>query len=48
VVIRRRQEVDGEEAAPPMAHYRDVLFTVEAAGEVQETTERVPMRLHSD
>jgi len=40
-VIRRRQEVYREETAPLLEHYRDLLVTVDAVGEIEEITERV-------
>jgi adenylate kinase len=47
-VIRRRQEVYREETAPLLEHYRDLLVTVDAVGEVEEITERVVQALGSD
>lgn len=47
-VIRRRQEVYREETAPLLEHYRDLLVTVDAVGEVEEITERVVGALGSD
>ena len=47
-VIRRRQEVYREETAPLLEHYRDVLVTVDAVGEVEEITERVLRALGND
>jgi adenylate kinase len=40
-VIRRRQEIYRDETAPLLEHYRDLLVTVDAVGEVEEITERV-------
>ena len=47
-VIRRRQEVYREETAPLLEHYRDLLVTVDAVGEVEEITERVVRALGND
>jgi adenylate kinase len=47
-VIRRRQEVYRDETAPLLEHYRDLLVTVDAVGEVEEITERVVRALSSD
>jgi adenylate kinase len=40
-VIRRRQEIYRDETAPLLEHYRGLLVTVDAVGEIQEITERV-------
>ncbi|MFC4942732.1 adenylate kinase [Pseudonocardia sp. GCM10023141] len=40
-VIRRRQQVYRDETAPLLAHYADILVTVDAVGSVGEITDRV-------
>jgi adenylate kinase len=40
-VIRRRQEIYRDETAPLLEHYRDLLVTVDAVGEIGQITERV-------
>jgi adenylate kinase len=40
-VIRRRQEIYRDETAPLLEHYRDLLVTVDAVGEIEQITERV-------
>jgi adenylate kinase len=40
-VIRNRQQVYRDETAPLLDHYRDILVTVDAVGEVEEITDRV-------
>jgi adenylate kinase len=40
-VIRNRQQVYRDETAPLLDHYRDILVTVDAVGEIAEITDRV-------
>jgi adenylate kinase len=40
-VIRYRQQVYRQETAPLLNHYRDILLTVDAVGDVDDVTERV-------
>jgi adenylate kinase len=40
-VIRYRQQVYRQETAPLLNHYRDILLTVDAVGDVDEVTGRV-------
>ena len=40
-VIRNRQQVYRDETAPLLDHYRDILVTVDAVGEIDEITDRV-------
>lgn len=40
-VIRNRQRVYRAETAPLLDHYRDILVTVDAVGDVEEITNRV-------
>lgn len=47
-VIHRRQEVYREETSPLLRHYRNVLVTVDAVGEVEQITDRVLSALRAD
>ena len=40
-VIRRRQQVYRDETAPLLEHYRKLLVTVDAVGDIEDITERV-------
>jgi adenylate kinase len=40
-VIRNRQQVYRKETAPLLSHYRDILVTVDAMGDVDDVTGRV-------
>jgi adenylate kinase len=40
-VIRNRQQVYRKETAPLLDHYRDILVTVDAVGEIEDVTARV-------
>jgi adenylate kinase len=46
-VIRNRQQVYRDETAPLLEHYRDILVTVDAVGDVVEVTDRVTEALRS-
>ena len=46
-VIRRRQQVYRDETEPLLAHYRDVLVSVDAVGPVEEITSRALDALRS-
>ena len=46
-VIRNRQQVYRDETAPLLDHYRDILVTVDAVGEVAEVTDRVTEALRN-
>jgi adenylate kinase len=40
-VIRNRQQVYRKETAPLLDHYRDILLTIDAVGDVEDVTSRV-------
>jgi adenylate kinase len=40
-VIRNRQQVYRKETAPLLDHYRDILVTIDAVGDVEDVTSRV-------
>lgn len=40
-VIRHRMEVYREDTAPLLEHYRDLLVTVDAVGDIEDVTDRV-------
>jgi adenylate kinase len=46
-VIRNRQQVYRDETAPLLDHYRDILVTVDAVGEVADITDRVTEALRA-
>jgi adenylate kinase len=47
-VIRNRQQVYRKETAPLLDHYRDILLTIDAVGDVDDVTARVLAALQVD